>query len=316
MRRAWGVVLAAVLVGAAGCGDDPEAELFPPGTPLAAGLDVPVGTQLVGPVFPYVVEEESTGTSRFAVLRVDGDPFAAWDDLAAQAQDTGVRMPRSSICHWRSTTADPVTFGPYPDVPVSMSRPDHADAMSCQAGATGPPANGAQVRVEMQLWWWGAGAELHVEISEGGPVDRPAYPTYSERSAPATAVAQLPELAPRPSDGPGSPFGQENNCFETGYGRLTVPGGARLLGGGTTPGLYADFSAVLAVEDPEAVLRELEDQLDDPDETGGDYRVDAARLADGTTVWQLSGSVSAGGGGCGMLSSPDGTAVLVTTRSD
>ena len=310
-------MLAAVLVGATACADDPGAGLSPPGTPLAAGLDVPVGTQLVGPVFPQVPSEGSPVTSRLAVLRVDGDPFAAWDDLASQAQDTGVRMPNSSICVWQSTTADPVTFAPYPDVPVFSSRPDHADAMRCEAAATGLDANGGQVSVQMKLWWWAAGAELHVEISEGGPTERPtSYPRFSERPAPPTAAAQLPEQAPRRSDGPDNPFGQENNCIETGYGRLTVPAGARLLGGGTTPSIHADFAAVLAVEDPESVLRELQDQLDDPDENSGDYRIDEERLADGTPVWQLSGGVSGGGGGCGMLSSPDGTAVLVTTRSD
>ena len=151
MRKAWGPVLAAVLVGAIGCGDDPEAELSPPGTPLTAGLEVPVGTQLVGPIFSRVPYEGSPATTQLAVLRVDGDPFAAWDDLAAQAQDGGVRMPKSSICEWQSTTADPVTHAPYPDVPVPSSRPDHANAMGCEAAATGRHTNDGQVVAREQL---------------------------------------------------------------------------------------------------------------------------------------------------------------------
>ena len=115
---------------------------------------------------------------------------------------------------------------------------------------------------------------------------------------------------------PGEPFGRENNCFESGYDRLALPAGARLVGGGTTPGLFSDFAAVLAVEDPEAVLGELRDQLDEPDDSEGSYGLSEQPLADGTVVWSLAGGVSAGGGGCSLWSSPDGTAVLVTTSSD
>ena len=43
MRRACGVLLAAVLVGASACADDDAGPgLSPPGTPLAAGLEVTV----------------------------------------------------------------------------------------------------------------------------------------------------------------------------------------------------------------------------------------------------------------------------------
>ncbi|SEP15071.1 hypothetical protein [Trujillonella endophytica] len=342
MRKAWGVALAAVLAGAVACGSDsgeatgPGAAsvgLSPPGTPLAAGLVVPVGTQLVGPVFPRAPHVTVTlhaafeVTSHAAVLQVDGDPFAAWDDLAGQARAIGVPVPGSGVCLWRITSAEVMRANPgtSPETPVSAARPDVADAVDCFAAARGPLSDGTQVIVEMGLWWWPAGAELHVEVSEGalseGDVDvyPSSYPETDPGPAPATAADQLPERNPTVSVGTGDPFGEQNNCFELGYDRLTVPAGARLIGGGTTPGLVGfarDFAAVLAVDDPEAVLGELRDQLDEPDSTDGDYRLGEERIADGTSVWSLSGGVSAGGGGCYMWGTPDGTAVLVTTSSD
>ncbi len=323
MRWAWGLVMAAVLVGAAGCGDDDGPGLSSPGTPLAAGLEVPVGTQLVGPVFlrplsNSAVEPGSPQRSgAVAVMQVDGDPFAAWDDLAGQARALGLPIASSGVCEWHR--ARPLAEVPSAPTggPVEEARPDLADTLDCQATARGPLPDGTQVEVGMRLWWWDAGAELHVEITEGGTVEPPyAYPETDPGPAPATALDQLPERDPQPSVDVGDPFGRENNCFEAGYDRLTLPDGARLVGGGTTPGLYVDFAAVLAVDDAEAVLGELRQQMDDPDMSDGDYGVTEESLADGGTVWVLSGGVSAGGGGCSMWSSPDGTAVLVTTSSD
>ncbi len=315
-------MLAAVLVGAAGCGDDSEAELSPPGTPLAAGLEVPVGSELVGPVFlrpPGSAADQSPPqrSASVAVMRVDGDPFAAWDDLAGQARDLGLQIPASGVCEWhRARPLAEVPSAPTSG-PVDQPRPDLADTLDCQAVARGLLPDGTQVLVGMRLWWWDAGAELYVDISEGGMPEPPyAYPGTDTGQAPAMARDQLPEREPQPSVDVGDPFGSENNCFEAGYDRLTLPEGARLLGGGTTPGLYVDFAAVLAVDDAESVLGGLRDQLDDPDEDGGDYGISEERLADGTTVWVLTGAVDAGGGFCAMWSSPDGKAVLVTTTGD
>jgi hypothetical protein len=308
MRRAWGVVLAAVLAGATACGSEsggasaPSAasvQLSPPGTSLAAGLVVPVGTQLVGPVFP----------GRSAVLQIDGDPFAAWDELATQAQAIGAPIPGSGVCRWLGPSNH--------ETPVSEARPDLAGVLDCMAAANGSLPDGAGVRITMRLWWFAAGAELHVELMEGDVSDLvPVWPdTGDPGPAPAAASAQLPERDAPVVVETGDPFGQENNCFESGYDRLTLPDGARLVGGGTTPGLR-DFAAVLAVDDPEAVLEALRDQLDEPDSSDGNYQLSEGHLTDGTSIWTLSGSVSAGGGACGMSSSPDGTAVLVTTWSD
>lgn len=308
------MVLAAGLVGAASCGGDPGPGLSPPGTPLTAGLVVPVGAQLVGPVFarPPVQTARARAltpvTSDVAVLQIDGDPFAAWDDLAGQAQDLGVPMPGSGVCLWRVT-------GEGDQTPVGLPLRTDADALDCDAFARGATTDGTQVTVQAGLWWAAAGAELHVEISQGGSGDAAQSRGPVGPRAPARAGERLPERDPQTSVEAGDPFGRENNCFETGYDRLTLPDGARLVGGGTMPGLY-DFAAVLAVEDAEAVLEELRGQLDDPGDSGGYYDLSEERLGDGASVWVLSGSVSAGGGGCDMWSSPDGKAILVTTSSD
>ncbi|MGY1771166.1 hypothetical protein [Blastococcus sp. SYSU D00813] len=324
------MVLAAVLVLASACGGDsgasPEgsdpaaATLSPAGTPLTAGLVVPVGTQLVGPVFPRTSDltARNTGVTAdagsVAVLRVDGDPFAAWDDLAGQARDIGVRVPGSGICGWLVPVATPEF--PENRVPVSHPRPADSDGMSCEAAVLGTLADGTDVYVRMELWWWPVGAELHVDVSGVSANAFPGYrPVTDPGTAPATAVEQLPARAVTPPVEVGDPFGLEFNCFERGYDRLTVPAGSRLVGGGTVPGFY-DFAAVLAVEDAEAVLAELRDQLDDPDDSSGSYGLGEERLTDGTPLWTLLGSVDAGGGACAMWSDPAGTAVLVTATSD
>ena len=332
------MVLAAVLAGASACAGDSDAvsapgggdpttvELSPPGTPLTAGLVVPVGARLIGPVFPRPVDQTTlpgdavARTGTIAVLQLDGDPFAAWDDLAGQARAIGVPIAGSDICLWRITSAAVMGANPdtNPETPVSAARPDAADTLECLAAADGQLSDGSGVMVTMRLWWWAAGADLHVDVLEGevGDSDFVWPVTGDPGPAPATAAAQLPERdAPSAVDA-GEPFGRENNCFESGHDRLTLPSGARLVGGGTTPGYTHDFAAVLAVDDPEAVLGALRDQLDGPDSSDGHYGLGQRPLADDTPVWSLTGGVDAGGGGCAMWSSPDGTAVVVTTSSD
>lgn len=320
--RAWGVVLATVLVAAGTCGVGTRPGLSPPGTPLAAGLVVPVGAQLVGPVFarppdPAAGDRGRTPvTSDVAVLRLDGDPFGAWDDLAGQAQDMGVPIGNSGICVWRATSAGAANrIAGYPGLPITGPRPDFADAMSCDAGATGSLSDGTQVMVQLSLWWWVAGAELRVEISEGDLSEYASSRVTVRRPAPATAVGELPDRDPQASVGPGDPFGRPTNCFATGSQRLTLPDGGRLIGGGNTPLGRHDFAAVLAVEDLGVALGDLRDQLDGPDLSDGEFRLSEERLVDGRTVQSLSGGAT-GGGGCDVWSSPDGTAVLVTATSD
>ena len=329
-RRA---ALAALLSGAVACGADPspdlgprESYLAPPGAALAPGLVVPVGTQRIGPVFAEGRHEagalygaSAQVTSHEAVLQVDGDPFAAWDDLAGQARDIGAQIPGSGICMWRLTSVPPgMDVIPNVDTPVAMPRPELADTLDCEAVARGQRPDGSFVIVDMRLWWSAAGAALRVEISQGdvSEVDIPqgsgseselaaSYPETDPGAAPSSAGGQLPERDAPTSIDAGDPFGGATDCFESRYDRLTVPAGARFVGGGL-------YRSVLAVEDPEAVLRDLRDQFDDPDDTSGHFDLGEERLDDGTLVRTLSVLVDAGGGACEMRSSPDGTAVLVS----
>lgn len=291
----------------------PEVGLSPPGTPLAAGFVVPAGTRLVGPVFPRATDASAAITSSVAVLQIDGDPFAAWDDLADQAWAAGVSIPHSGVCWWSKRTGPPSSNV----VRVSEPRPQNADTLVCSATAAGVSHEGRRIIVSMQLWWWAAGAEIGLEIIDGvKPDPLPADSASDPGPAPAAAWEQVPPRSQHELPAVGEPFGGENNCFETGYDRLRVPDGARVVGGGTTP-VLGDFVAVLAVTDASTVLDQLLRQIDPtgPDSGDGSFSISHEDLAPGGSVWRLSGLVG-GGGTCEMWSSPDGHAVLITATSD
>ena len=266
-----------------------------------------------------------------ALLAVDGDPFAAWDDLASQAWVLGAPLPSSGWCAWHDLRTE--QGSPQESQFVDRPRPDGFEAMECDGGGYGPTPGGGSISVDARLWWQAEGAELGLAISVGegeysrsyGTADRDPGP------APASAVAQLPardmpvrRIDPvRPGQlvpvvpGVGEPFGLETACFERGSGRLRVPPGARVVGGGTAPVSPAvgAFAAVLAVNDPEAVLQHIAHQLDPtgPDAGEGSATIEKVDLSEGS-VWFLNSDVSAGGGSCRMWSSPDGRAVLVLTE--
>ena len=313
------------------CGDSmPAVGLSGPGTPLAGGLVVPPGTRLIGPVFPSPSQVGGDERGFVALLAVEGDPFAAWDDLARQARDLGAPLPSSGSCSWHDIRTE--QGGLLESEFVDQPRPDGAETMECVGGGYGPTPGGGSISVNARLWWWAEGAELGLEVSVGEGEYRRSYGTTDadKGPAPASAVAELPARAVprrvidpvRPgqlvADTPdaGEPFGLETNCFERGYARLRVPPGARVVGGGTAP-VLGSFAAVLAVSDPEAVLEHIARQLDPtgPDAGDGSVRIEKVNLSEGP-VWLLTGDVMAGGGSCRMWSSPDGRAVLVTTWND
>jgi hypothetical protein len=242
-----------------------------------------------------------------AVLQVGKDPFATWDDLAAQAQRLGVPMPRSGTCQW--------WFGPDSDrVAVTEPTPAAINALDCEASETGL-TDGGPLRVSARLYWWSGGAELTIQTSTSTGTASDAEPDPG--SAPADAIDALPTR--RSADHPevGEPFGLGHNCFEGADGRFRVPKGSRLVGGGTAPGLE-DFAAVLAVTDARKVLGALGRQVDPtgPGRGRGAVSIGPRDLADVGRIWVLEGSIGAGGGFCEMWSSPDGEAVIVTTHSD
>jgi hypothetical protein len=286
---------------------------------------VPPGTKLIGPVFTSPSEIGGDKREFVALLAVDGDPFAAWDDLARQTRDLGAPLASSGSCAWYDIRTE--QGGLLEPEFVDQPRPDSAEAMACGGSGYGPKQGGGSLCVNAELWWSAKGAELGLEVSMGedecGSTDGDRGP------APPSAVAELPgRNVPRQVIDPvrlslvpvmpavGEAFGLETNCFEQGYARLRVPPDARLVGGGTAP-VLGSFAAVLAVSDPKAVLEHIADQLDPtgPDAGDGSVTIERATLSEGT-VWLLTGDVSAGGGSCRMWSSPDGRAVLVTTWND
>ena len=108
--------------------------------------------------------------------------------------------------------------------------------------------------------------------------------------------------------GAGEPFGSEINCLARGYDRLVVPPSARVLALGDRLG-SGDYVAVLAVDDAEAALRDLADQME------GEPPRDVDAVGGGR-IWRLDNSVEAGGGSCAVTASPDGHALLVEPHSD
>jgi hypothetical protein len=89
-----------------------QSTLQPAGSDLADGLVVPEGTRLAGAVFARPSEVQS-GDDWTAHLVIDGDPFAAWDDVAGELRDGDQAAPMSGsadACTW--TIADDAVLEP------------------------------------------------------------------------------------------------------------------------------------------------------------------------------------------------------------
>ena len=97
MRRGLtGLVVAAVALLAAGCNgtafdesaepwNDPDAAWRQPaGTPLTAGITVPDGARLVGPVFTLLDQQKEDIARQSGYLLADGEPYAVSSALANQ----------------------------------------------------------------------------------------------------------------------------------------------------------------------------------------------------------------------------------------
>lgn len=321
VRRSLVALVVITLPWSAACGDgasgDDEARaafLQPAGSPMLPGLVVPEGTALVALPLDrpdeFDAEPEASST---VLLEVSGDPFDAWDDLAAQAHGLGFTFQRSGICWWNGD--EPAD--------VFQPRPADTDVMHCGGVGYRTLEDGSKESVGASLWWWPAGAEMTVtlgpaqELPPGvGPIDEIEDPG----PAPASARQQLPELEPFTAPVVGDDFGTEQNPFEEGdggYDRFTVPDGAVWVGGGRTPITPNGVQGVLAVEDVDAVLQALLEQMDPtgPDVGGGWFERSTGTI-DGQPVEVLDGYISAGGGGATIWSTPDGRFVVVSAVSD
>lgn len=284
----------------------PDVALSPPGSFLAQGLVVPAGSRLIGPVFQEPLTGPGEGITKIAILQIDDDPFAVWDDIAAQARRLGAALPGSGVC--RRQSPEGAVLAEYSG--------DEVHSLACGASAGGTSAGGRGVSINADLWWWASGAEMSVKISDTDtPIAAFMYPATDPGRAPSRAAARLPARTTGLLPDVGEAFGRNTDCFEGADSRLRVPTGARLIGGGTTP-ILEDFAAVLAVVDARSVLEALRSQLDDPDVPGGSYTIRSEQLPDGKAIWMLDGTANDGGGSCWMRSSPDGAAVLVTAHGD
>jgi hypothetical protein len=302
----------------------------PPGTELADGVVVPQGATQVGSTFPDVVTDLDATPGWTAVLAVDGDAFDVWDDLATQLGDRGLRMPASGLaCAW---------VAPEGEQPIALTGdgpPGGADALQCRAGAVAsePDTTGEVLDATVELRSDAAGAYAAVQVGSVALDAGEWGQTWFDAGDRVAADKPLPEAPdPSPADrsavpapdgpvdqpGPGEPFGTEVNCLEAGYGRLRVPPGAqaRAVYGPSVVG--RDYVAVLSVDDAEAALQDLAAQMAEgmPPENGPPPAPHRARLADGGEVWALDHSVAAGGGACGVLTSTDGTSLLILPSSD
>jgi hypothetical protein len=181
------MALLALVVTLVGCGDDdgettsaseasstgPRTDaphLQGPGTEIADGLVVPDGAALAGTTFRWrdrydrggepAIDEHESWT---ALLLVEDDPFAVFDDLAAQVRELGPEMPgTAAACLWTAPAEGddldrqerPVDWGPPPfDV----------EGLICEASAGDPKQS-----VSLDLVW-GPGSSGVVRIGGSGP---------------------------------------------------------------------------------------------------------------------------------------------------
>lgn len=336
--------------GEASAADVRAPHLGQPGEAIADGLVVPPGAVLLGRAFsgpgPYASAPEADGAadeqvgtdptvpvsdSWTAYLEVDGDPFAAFDDLAEQLRSgpPSVDMPGTAdSCVWESRGGDELTVEEM--IVAESDRPDDAESMVCQGSAA--EADGRQHRYSLDLEVREGRPTMLTVMSSERPSGLPPVPFGSaamlrwqtsgepvERlesgpePVPADRASQLPETGAVPTVAAGEPVGGEVNCFwGTGYSRFELPDGATFLG--------ADPEAhefVLAVDDVDAVLASLEAQVfaGSDLEPRGASSVATIQLEEGTAR-QWSNSVDAGGGACAALSSPDGKYLVLTLSPD
>jgi len=321
----------------------PLDEDAPPASPTTAGPDV-----TMPPLERDPEVEEWT-----ALLVIEGDPFAVLDDLAAQVRELGPALSGSrDACVWQVDGESDVTA---PSGPVAVAAGPPAlpiDHLRCEASASdgtrhltvslryGGEHPGTLVveRVAEQFGGgpssYGEGAIAAQEREQGPSEPEPVVPDGSTDGTTTSTTHQppdtlpvpgpepvgddvrdlLPDPAPQPDPETGERFGGTGNCLATGYDQMVLPAGATLVA--TEAG--GDGVSVLATDDVEATMDALlASGADGPDASSFDPSPrERIPLADGSTVSSHSFSISAGGGGCNLLASPDGGYVLVTMYSD
>ena len=131
---------------------------------------------------------------------------------------------------------------------------------------------------------------------------------------PAGKANDLPVLAGQPSATAGDAFGPRVNCFTSGgYRRMKLPDGSVLVGAGWDRDSYS----VLAVADADAVIDDIARQVEGPKRSPeSEIARDSYDIAGGGTIARYAHSISAGGGGCSVTSSPDGDYLRISAHGD
>lgn len=302
-------VIAAVLVAPSGArrlvgpGDDRGAR-------LVDGLTVPPGARLVLPVVerPVLPGEPGSATRRdVVVLSVNGDPLDVWDRLVDQARLAGTAVSGSATaCQgWDTSKIDPASLIPdTPDQPF----------LRCDSRAL--TRDGATLRLRLD---WGASSHhLLVERTAAPePATESVGPPSPSALLPGAAVPReerqhLPLLDDGPTPTVGEVFGPRHGCFGDGSRhRFLVPAGARLAADARFLGDRS--TTVLDVDDAQAVVRRLADQIDQRHPEGSDAKpalVGEVALGDGSTVWATRYQAPRGGF-CRIWSTPDDRHVVV-----
>lgn len=303
-------VIAAVLVAPSGArrlvgpGDDRGAK-------LVEGLTVPAGARLVLPVAerPVLPGEPGSPVRRQALLSVNGDPLDVWDRLVDQARLAGTAVSGSAAaCHgWDTSTIDPASL-----------LPDTPDQPFLRCDSRAPTRDGSTLRLRLD---WGASSHhLLVELTAPPePAPEPVGPPSSSALLPDAAVPReqrrhLPLLDDGPTPAVGEVFGPRHDCFGDGSRhRFLIPAGAHLAADARFLGDRS--TAVLDVDDAQAVVRRLADQIDRRHPDGSDAKpalVGEVALADGSTVWATR-HAAPGGGSCRIWSTADDRHVVVET---
>ena len=222
IRRSRALVLVTVLL--AGCASttgDAAPARHAPGTKLSAGYVVPSGSRLVGTVFRL---NGASGTSSLALIDIDRDPLAVYDDLVAQGRRAGTLLPGSGTaapyegprtCHLNVDNHE---------APIGPADAAAATSVDCYGAGVLPDGAGSVV---VQTSWGGSAHHALVETSDN-PIAGGGRDDLGDARAPE--LVPLPKVVDRPLvSEPGTPFGSSNNGFESGYRRFTLEPGSRVV---------------------------------------------------------------------------------------
>ena len=285
--RSIGLAIALLLLPSCSDGDGrpaPKPIYSEAGSSWIAGLKVPVGTRLVGLPFPQ------PGDASISALQVEGDPLAAWDDLADQAHALGIPMQGGAVCRWA------LPDSPHQPIVQVTERPSLPPTLLHCFGSS----SSASIGLTATMWWgaFGSHPASLLSVTVGAPFEpSPIYPGADPGPAPIEAHDYLGPMEPSPVPNEDKKL-DFTPCSET-DDPFRMPDGALYLGA-------SGEGMVLATNDAEAVIRAFANAVDSRDSDEGDYKIE--RRGD---EWAFKGYLP-GGGSCGAVSYANGTLIWLT----